>query len=71
MDPFAPASVVDQTDLHRRELRSAYGEGWPTAPPVDVATGEILHHYDTRSEPGERLSVRCRNRRATVCAPCS
>ncbi|MET8182590.1 replication initiator [Streptomyces sp. NPDC005336] len=37
----------------------------------DAATGEILHHYDTRNEPGERLLVRCRNRRATVCAPCS
>ncbi|WP_234317790.1 replication initiator [Streptomyces rimosus] len=37
----------------------------------DAATGEILHHYDTRREPGERLLVRCRNRRATVCAPCS
>ncbi|MEV5599338.1 replication initiator [Streptomyces sp. NPDC052496] len=37
----------------------------------DAATGEILHHYDTRREPGERILVRCRNRRATVCAPCS
>ncbi|GCD46792.1 replication initiator [Streptomyces paromomycinus] len=37
----------------------------------DAATGEILHHYDTRCEPGERLLVRCRNRRARVCAPCS
>ncbi|WP_209518733.1 replication initiator [Streptomyces syringium] len=37
----------------------------------DVATGEVLHHYDTRTEPGERLFVRCRNRRASVCAPCS
>ncbi|MFI7319411.1 replication initiator [Streptomyces venezuelae] len=37
----------------------------------DVTTGEILHRYDTRDEPGERLSVRCRNRRTTVCAPCS
>ncbi|MFF1676855.1 replication initiator [Streptomyces sp. NPDC058256] len=37
----------------------------------DTATGEILHHYDTRTEPGERLLVRCRNRRSTVCAPCS
>ncbi|ADI07412.1 plasmid replication initiator protein [Streptomyces bingchenggensis BCW-1] len=37
----------------------------------DAATGEILHHYDTRNEPGERLLIRCRNRRATVCAPCS
>ncbi|AVH58770.1 MULTISPECIES: replication initiator [Streptomyces] len=38
---------------------------------LDAETGEILHHYDTHDEPGERLSVRCRNRRATVCAPCS
>ncbi|MCT9011783.1 plasmid replication initiator protein [Streptomyces rhizosphaerihabitans] len=38
---------------------------------LDSATGEILHHYDTRNEPGERLLIRCRNRRATVCAPCS
>ncbi|MEU5238531.1 replication initiator [Streptomyces lydicus] len=37
----------------------------------DATTGEILHSYDTRNEPGERLLVRCRNRRATVCAPCS
>ncbi|MET8966350.1 replication initiator [Streptomyces sp. NPDC004074] len=38
---------------------------------LDGATGEILHHYDTRDEPGERLLVRCRNRRATVCPACS
>ncbi|MGW3646656.1 replication initiator [Streptomyces sp. NPDC000878] len=38
---------------------------------LDATTGEILRHYDTRTEPGERLSVRCRNRRASVCAPCS
>ncbi|MGW7246303.1 replication initiator [Streptomyces decoyicus] len=37
----------------------------------DGGTGEVLHHYDTAKEPGERLLVRCRNRRATVCAPCS
>ncbi|MFC5720210.1 replication initiator [Streptomyces gamaensis] len=37
----------------------------------DTVTGEILHHYDTRTEPGERLLIRCRNRRATVCPPCS
>ncbi|MEW1545884.1 replication initiator [Streptomyces tsukubensis] len=37
----------------------------------DTATGEILHHYTTRDEPGERLLIRCGNRRATVCAPCS
>ncbi|MFF7130829.1 replication initiator [Streptomyces sp. NPDC008196] len=34
-------------------------------------TGEIFRHYDTRDEPGERLLVRCRNRRATVCPACS
>ncbi|MFD7815987.1 replication initiator [Streptomyces sp. NPDC059785] len=38
---------------------------------LDGTTGEVLHRYDTRDEPGERLLVRCRNRRATVCAPCS
>ncbi|MEU1007050.1 replication initiator [Streptomyces sp. NPDC005890] len=38
---------------------------------VDGTTGEILHHYDTSSEPGERLLVRCRNRRATICPTCS
>ncbi|MFJ8346015.1 replication initiator [Streptomyces sp. NPDC094153] len=38
---------------------------------LDGAAGEILHHYDTRNEPGERLLVRCRNRRATVCPACS
>lgn len=37
----------------------------------NVMTGEVLRHYDTAAEPFERLSVRCRNRRATVCAPCS
>ncbi|NNN31298.1 plasmid replication initiator protein [Streptomyces sp. S3(2020)] len=38
---------------------------------LDGTTGEILRQYDTGHEPGERLLVRCRNRRATVCAPCS
>ncbi|MFD7137380.1 replication initiator [Streptomyces sp. NPDC059894] len=38
---------------------------------LDGTTGEILHHYDTRDEPGERLLVRCRNRRATICPACS
>lgn len=37
----------------------------------NTRTGEVLHHYDTVGEPYERLSVRCRNRRTTVCAPCS
>ncbi|MER5789010.1 replication initiator [Streptomyces sp. NPDC001980] len=38
---------------------------------LDGTTGEILHHYDTHHEPGERLLVRCRNRRATICPACS
>ncbi|MFJ8274300.1 replication initiator [Streptomyces sp. NPDC094154] len=38
---------------------------------LDGTTGEILRHYDTRDEPAERLFVRCRNRRATVCPACS
>ncbi|MFI9721142.1 replication initiator [Streptomyces sp. NPDC052396] len=43
--------------------------GWTTT--RDAATGEILSHYSTRDEPGERLLVRCRNRRASVCPSCS
>ncbi|MEU5246454.1 replication initiator [Streptomyces asoensis] len=35
---------------------------------LDGETGEILHHYDTRNE---RLLIRCRNRRATICPACS
>ncbi|MGW4880091.1 replication initiator [Streptomyces sp. NPDC004262] len=38
---------------------------------LDGTTGEILQHYDTRAEPGERLLVRCRNRRANICPACS
>ncbi|MFD7981932.1 replication initiator [Kitasatospora indigofera] len=34
-------------------------------------TGEVLRHYTTATEPGGRLAVRCRNRRASRCAPCS
>ncbi|WP_189957851.1 replication initiator [Streptomyces alanosinicus] len=37
----------------------------------DVATGEVLRHYDTSGEPGGRMPVRCRNRRETRCEPCS
>ncbi|GAA2751101.1 replication initiator [Kitasatospora cinereorecta] len=37
----------------------------------DPATGEVLRHYSTATEPGGRLLVRCRNRRATRCVPCS
>jgi hypothetical protein len=38
---------------------------------VDVATGELLHRYDTKDEPNRRLLVACRNRRASRCAPCA
>ncbi|AUA11663.1 hypothetical protein CFP59_03778 [Streptomyces malaysiensis subsp. malaysiensis] len=31
----------------------------------------MLSACSTADEPGERLAVRCRNRRATICAPCS
>ncbi|MHA6761656.1 replication initiator [Streptacidiphilus sp. PAMC 29251] len=38
---------------------------------IDTSTGQVLHHYSTAEEPGGRLAIRCRNRRATRCAPCS
>lgn len=37
----------------------------------DAATDELLSAYTTIGEPSDRLPVRCRNRRASVCAPCS
>jgi len=37
----------------------------------DAITGEVITSYSTAGEPGERLAVRCRNRRASVCEPCS
>ncbi|WP_341483298.1 replication initiator [Streptomyces tubbatahanensis] len=33
--------------------------------------GRSRSSYSTAGEPGERLAVRCRNRRASVCEPCS
>ncbi|WP_416876108.1 replication initiator [Kitasatospora sp. SC0581] len=38
---------------------------------LDAETGEVLRHFTTATEPGGRLAVRCRNRRASRCAPCS
>ncbi|MGC0311953.1 replication initiator [Kitasatospora acidiphila] len=38
---------------------------------TDAGTGEVLHSYSTDGEPGSRLAVRCRNRRASRCQPCS
>ncbi|MFE7272821.1 replication initiator [Streptomyces sp. NPDC057623] len=37
----------------------------------DAVTGEVISSYSTAGEPGERLAVRCRNRRASVCEPCA
>ncbi|MEZ0064228.1 hypothetical protein ABIA32_000206 [Streptacidiphilus sp. MAP12-20] len=37
----------------------------------DAATGALIREYSTRSEPGGRLAVRCRNRRASRCPSCS
>ncbi|MDH6137456.1 hypothetical protein P3T37_006888 [Kitasatospora sp. MAA4] len=38
---------------------------------IDAGSGDVLRHYSTVDEPGSRLAVRCRNRRATRCGPCS
>ncbi|MEU6993591.1 replication initiator [Streptomyces sp. NPDC046465] len=37
----------------------------------DATTGEAVSAYSTADEPGERLAVWCRNRRSSVCEPCS
>ncbi|WP_329565347.1 replication initiator [Kitasatospora sp. NBC_01266] len=37
----------------------------------DAVSGELLRRYSTAGEPGGRLAVRCRNRRASRCEPCS
>ncbi len=46
-----------------------YLSGWTRT--VDPSTGEVLLSYSTSGEPGERLALRCGNRRATRCGPCS
>ncbi|GAB3211246.1 replication initiator protein RepSA [Marinactinospora endophytica] len=38
---------------------------------VDSGTGEVLGSYSTAAEPRGELLVRCKNRRAAVCAACS
>ncbi|WP_234341250.1 replication initiator [Streptomyces sp. NRRL S-646] len=37
----------------------------------NAVTGEVISSYSTADEPGERLPVRCGNRRASVCPTCS
>jgi hypothetical protein len=46
-----------------------YLSGWTRT--LDPATGQLLSTYTTTSEPGERLTVRCGNRRASRCPSCS
>lgn len=49
--------------------RPVYLSGRTTT--ADLVTGLVVRDFDTCGEPGGRLAVRCRNRRASVCAPCS
>ncbi|MFF5720627.1 replication initiator [Streptomyces buecherae] len=37
----------------------------------DPESGAVLHEYSTATAPGGKIAVRCRNRRQSVCAPCS
>lgn len=38
---------------------------------IDRATGTLLHHYSTDTEPGGRLRIACGNRRASRCPACA
>ncbi|GAA3440784.1 replication initiator [Planomonospora venezuelensis] len=38
---------------------------------IDRATGELLHSYSTRTEPGGVLRVPCKTRRASRCPACA
>ncbi|MFF3072365.1 replication initiator [Kitasatospora sp. NPDC057936] len=68
----------DMPDLNRwlEQIRATGGCAEPVyltghTTTLDVGTGEVLRHYSTATEPGGRLPVRCRNRRATRCPSCS
>ncbi|MGV9321273.1 replication initiator protein RepSA [Streptomyces sp. NPDC003660] len=37
----------------------------------DIATGHVLHHYSTDTEPGGVLRLACGNRRASRCPACA
>ncbi|WP_055567206.1 replication initiator [Streptomyces atriruber] len=37
----------------------------------DAHSDTVLRHYSTEDEPGGRMPVRCRNRRASRCQPCA
>jgi len=38
---------------------------------IDAATGDVLHSYTTRTEPGGVLRVPCKTRRASRCPACA
>ncbi|WP_052433276.1 replication initiator protein RepSA [Streptacidiphilus carbonis] len=38
---------------------------------LHAPTGQVLHSYDTSTEPGHRLRVACGNRRASRCPSCA
>ncbi|GGL39672.1 replication initiator [Planomonospora parontospora] len=38
---------------------------------IDQATGELIHRYSTRTEPGGVLRVPCKTRRASRCPACA
>lgn len=42
-----------------------------TSTRIDAHTGEVIHHYNTDSEPLGFLHTRCGNRRASECPSCS
>ncbi|MEU6850620.1 replication initiator [Actinacidiphila alni] len=60
---------LEQTRATGGCARPVYLSGRITV--TDRATGVVVRHYDTVGEPAGRLPVRCRNRRALVCPPCS
>ena len=70
--------VASAVDYHRWEeqIRRTGGcadpihlTGWVLH--KDKTTGQTLHHYSTKDEPGGRLRVACGNRRASRCPACA
>ncbi|EFE69418.1 replication initiator protein [Streptomyces viridosporus ATCC 14672] len=70
--------VASAVDYHRWEeqIRRTGGcadpihlTGWVLH--KDKTTGQTLHHYSTKTEPGGRLRVACGNRRASRCPACA
>ncbi|REE63416.1 hypothetical protein BX257_6061 [Streptomyces sp. 3212.3] len=70
--------VASADDFHRWEdqIRRTGGcadpihlTGWTLH--KDKTTGQTLHHYSTKNEPGGRLRIACGNRRASRCPACA